>query len=151
MKVYESQRRSGRLHLFASLFESLAEPVFRINAKNFQRFWLRDEFKLLQRQLKRALLRMTLAISIKLRGGKAAIDHVAFQLGHVDAVGGEAAERLIQRRRNVAHLKYESADDALFLAPGPFRFARQHNKARGVVLGVGDVLFEDAQPIDFRS
>src|SRR4029077_9363189 len=127
--------------LFGSLFESLAESVLGINAKNFQRFWLRDEFTLLQRQFERALLRVTLDISIKLRGGKAAIDHLAFQLGHVDAVGGEAAERLIQRRWNVAHLEYESGDDALFLAPCPLRFVRQDNKARGVVLGVGDILF----------
>src|SRR4029077_4686723 len=136
--------------LFGSLFESLAEPVLGIDAKNFQRFWLRDEFKLLQRQFEAALLWMTLDISIKLRGGKAAVDHIAFQLGHIDAVGGETAERLVQRRRNVAYLKYESGDDALFLAPCPFRLARPHDKGVFVLLGVGDILFEDAQPIDFR-
>jgi len=35
--------------------------------------------------------------AVKLRGEEIAVDHVAFQLGHVDAVGRKAAHCLVQR------------------------------------------------------
>ncbi len=38
----------------------------------------------------------------ELGGGEAAVDHVAFQLGHVDAVGGEAAEGFVEGGGDVA-------------------------------------------------
>src|SRR5215469_17022697 len=111
------------------LLERLAEPVSGVNAKYLQRFRLRHEFELLQRQFERALFRMALDIDIKLRGGEAAIDHIAFQLGHIDTVSGESAERLVKRCGNIAYLKDESGDDALFLVARPFRLARQHDEA----------------------
>ena len=46
---------------------------------------------------------MALDIGVELGRGERAADHVAFELGHVDAVGGEAAQRLVERRRHVAH------------------------------------------------
>jgi hypothetical protein len=64
-----------------------------IDAENSQCLRLRDEFKLFERQFERAILGMTLHVGIELGGGKTAADHVAFELGHVDAVGGKAAER----------------------------------------------------------
>src|SRR6516164_8668890 len=114
------------------LLERIAEPVSRIDAKYLQRFRLRHEFQLFQRQFERALFRMALDIDVKLRRREAAIDHIAFQLGHVNAVGGEPAEGLVQRRRNVAHLKDKSSDDALFPAARPFWLARQYDEAGGI-------------------
>src|SRR5262252_6336807 len=131
------------------LLERLAEPVSGVNAKYLQRFRLRHEFELFQRQFERTLFRVALDIDVKLRRGEAAIDHIAFQLGHVDAVGGEPAQRLVQRRGNVAYLKDKSGDDTLFLAARPFWLARQYDEAGGIVFGVGDVLLENAKTVDF--
>src|SRR6516164_11189233 len=143
-------RRRRSLLTPGCLSERIAEPVPRIDAKYLQRFRLRHEFELFQRQFERALFRMALDIDVKLRRREAAIDHIAFQLGHIDAVGGEPAKGLVQRRRNVAHLKDKSSDDALFPAARPFWLARQYDEAGGIVFGVGDVLLENAKAIDFR-
>src|ERR1700739_2565571 len=106
----------------------LAERMRRINAQYLHRTRLRNEFQLLERQFQGALLVMSLHVGIELCRGEAAPDHVAFELGHVDAVGGEAAHRFVQRRRHVAHLEYEGGDDALLLAARPFRLARQDDE-----------------------
>ena len=50
-----------------------------------------------------------------------AVDHVALQLGHVDAVGGEAAERLVERGRQVADVEDERRDDRPVVAAAPRR------------------------------
>src|ERR1700723_959690 len=90
------------------LFDVLAEFVARIDAEDAQRLRLRDELQLFEREFERAVPRMTLHVGIELRGGEAAANHVAFQLGHVDAVGGKAAQRLVQRGRDIAHLENKS-------------------------------------------
>src|SRR5581483_6441051 len=56
---------------------------------------------------------------------------------------------LVEGCRNIAHLEYESGDDAFLLAISPFWLAGEYDETRGVVLGVGDVLLEDAQLVDF--
>jgi hypothetical protein len=43
-----------------------------------------------------------LDVAIELYRKELAVDHVAFQLSHVDAVGGKAAKRLVERSRQVA-------------------------------------------------
>ena len=80
---------------------------------------------------------------------KFAVDHVAFQLGHVDAVGGKAAERLVERGGQVAHPENKSGDQRPRALFGPVRLARQHHEARGVVGLVLDVLGQDIEAIDF--
>ena len=50
---------------------------------------------------------MAVDVGEEARRGEFAVDHVAFELGHVDAIGGEAAERLVERRRHVAHAEDE--------------------------------------------
>src|ERR1700745_1716445 len=73
------------------LVERVAEPMPGIDSKYLQRFRLRHKFELFQRQFERALFRMALDIDVKSRRGETAIDHIAFQLGHVNAVGGKPA------------------------------------------------------------
>src|SRR3984957_15670156 len=68
------------------------------------------EIQLVQRQRQRARARMSLDVGVELGRGELAAHHVAFELGHVDAVGGEAAQRLIERRRHVAHVEDEGGD-----------------------------------------
>src|SRR5262249_14473034 len=61
----------------------------------------REEAQLLEGEAERPAFRMALDVGIELGGGEAAAEHVALELRHVDAVGGEAAERLVERRRHV--------------------------------------------------
>ena len=80
---------------------------------------------------------------------KASVFHVAFQLGHVDAVGRKAAHGLVERRRQVADPEHEAGD-----AGSPdwrlcWLGVRRHDqKARGVVVGVLDVAGQDVEAVD---
>ena len=67
----------------------------------------RKERQLLQRAPQTRLLGVAVHVAQELRGDEMAGEHVALQLGHVDAVGGEPAERLVQRRRHVPHAEHE--------------------------------------------
>src|SRR5271155_4372882 len=108
--------------MLAPLFERAAEPMRGVDAEDSQRIRPRDEFQLLERKLERAVLWMALHIGVELRRREVAVDHVAFQLGHVDAVGGEAAQRLIERGRYVADAKRKSRDaETLVERRGPGR------------------------------
>src|SRR5882762_6966953 len=81
----------------------------------------REELQFLQRKGEALVLGMAVDVGIELRGGEFAVDHVAFQFRHVDAVGGETAERLVERGGQVAHPENKSGDQwsrALF---GPVR------------------------------
>ena len=91
---------------------------------------------------------MAVDIGVELRGGEIAVDHVAFQLGHVDAVGGEAAERLVERGRKVAHPENKSRHQRPGALFGPLVLACQHHEARGVVGLVLDVLGQDVEAVD---
>src|SRR6202034_3306200 len=106
------------------LFDSVPESVRWINTKYPQSIRLRDEFQLLKRQFEPAQLRVALHIRIELRRGKAAADHVTFELGHVDTVRGKSAQCFVQRSGYIAHLKYKSGHHPFFGAARPFRFAR---------------------------
>jgi len=66
----------------------------RVDTQNAQ--VLGEELQLLQRQLERPLVGVAFDVGVELGLGEAPADHVALQLGHVDAVGGEAAQRLVQ-------------------------------------------------------
>src|ERR1700751_2801817 len=70
----------------------------------------REEAQLLKGKAQRPVLGMALDIGVELRRGEVPADHVALELGHVDAVGGEAAERLVERGRHVAHVEDEGGD-----------------------------------------
>ena len=59
----------------------------------------REEFQFLQREGEPLVLGMAVDVGIELRGEEIAVDHVAFELGHVDAVGGKTAHRLVERGR----------------------------------------------------
>src|SRR5215470_16478746 len=76
-----------------------AERMRRIDAEDLH--LLGEERQLLEREHELAVLRMALDVGIELRREEIAFDHVAFELGHVDAIGGEATEHLVERRRHV--------------------------------------------------
>src|SRR5690349_18040115 len=82
-------RRVRRIGSILVLLERLPEWMRRIHAENPQLFG--EKRKLLQRKHQPAVVRVALDVGIKLRGEEIALDHVAFELGHIDAVGGEAA------------------------------------------------------------
>src|SRR5437899_3850658 len=70
----------------------------------------REEFQLLQCKREAAVVGMAVDVGVKLRSEEIAVDHVALELGHVDAVGGEPAERLVERGGQVAHPENKSRD-----------------------------------------
>ena len=72
-----------------------------------------------------------------------ALELVALELGHVDAVGGEAAHRLVERGRHVAHAEDEGGDDRAVAGLGVVGLGGEHDEARRVVLLVLDVVHED--------
>src|SRR6516164_9611665 len=57
----------------------------------------RKELELLERQHQRAILGMRLDIGVELRRRKGTADHVAFELGHIDAIGRKPAQGLVER------------------------------------------------------
>src|ERR1700686_1335319 len=79
-----------------------------IDAQNLH--LVREKPQLLERQLQRAVVGMRLDIGVELGRGEAPLDHVAFELGHVDGVGGEPAERLVERGRHVANVEDKGGD-----------------------------------------
>src|SRR5262249_9382044 len=82
-----------------------AQRMGRINAEDRQ--LLGEEGELLERELEVRIVGMSLDVGVELGREEIALDHVAFKLGHVDPVGGKAAERLVERGRDVAHLEHE--------------------------------------------
>ena len=88
--------------------ELRAQRRRRIDAEDGQ--LLGEERELLEREHQARFVGVALDVGVELRGEEVAADHVAFELGHVDAVGGEAAHRLVERGRHVAHAEHESRD-----------------------------------------
>src|SRR5205807_4975396 len=85
----------------------------------------REEFQFLQRKGEPPVIGMAVDVGIELRGEEIAVDHVALELGHVDAVGGKAAECLVERGGKVAHPEYKARDQRRRSLFGPFGLARQ--------------------------
>ena len=121
-----------------------------IDAEDLQRIRLREECQLFERELEAGVVGMALDIGIELGGRERAFQHVAFELGHVHAVGGEAAQRLVERRRNVAHLEHEGGEHRAVAARRPLVRPRQHHEARGRMGFVLDVLGDDVEAVDLR-
>src|SRR5262245_59398170 len=94
------------------------------------RQFLGKKGELFQRENECPVVRVALDVRIKLRRKEIAANHVALELGHIHAVGGESAECLVKRGRNVSHPKYKGRDDLAIARPGPFFLARQYDEAR---------------------
>ncbi len=106
-----------------------------------------EESQLLEGIPQRRLLRMADHLGVELRLIEARVD-VALELDHVDAVGGEAAEGLVQRRRHVAYLEQEAGDHRALVGWRLDRLARQDDEPGGVVLGVLEVGTQDLEAVD---
>src|SRR5262245_3586495 len=111
-------RRVRRIASLLRFLERLAERVCGIDAEDAQ--LLGEERQRLQRKHQPAVVRMALDVGVELCGEEIALDHVAFELGHVDAVGGEPAERLVERGWHVLHPEHESRDDFALAVRRPF-------------------------------
>ncbi len=101
--AHPTLRDQGRLR------EPLPEFARGVDAEDAQVVGEEGEF--LQRELQRAVVGVAFDVGVELGGGEGAVELVALQLGHVDAVGGEAAHRLVERGRHVAHAEDEGGDD----------------------------------------
>ena len=107
-----------------------------------------EEGEFLKREFQAAIVGVAVDVRKKLRRRELAFQHVAFELRHVDAVGGETAERLVERRRYVPHAKHEAGDDGAVAGRRALRLARQDDEPRRVVGGILDVLGEDIEAVD---
>src|SRR5215831_10604345 len=107
-----------------------------------------EEAELVERELYRPVLRMALDVGVELCRRETAAQHVALELGHVDAVGGEAAERLVKRRRHVPYPKHEGRDDQAAVGDRYARALGHDEEARGVVARVLDVFLERDEPVN---
>ena len=90
-------------------------------------------------------------VSIKHRCTERAFKLIAFELGHVDAIGRKTAQCFVKRRRNIAHFKNEAGHYRTVIGARIHRLASHFQKARGVVVRVLDVSLEDHQPIKLGS
>src|SRR5262245_18522861 len=115
---FMSTRTSLARSLSHRLLEGRAERMRRIDAKNLH--LLGVERELLECEHEAAVFGVAFDIRIELRSEEVALDHIAFELGHIDAVGGKAAERLVERRGHVAHPKQERGNHRAAVARGPF-------------------------------
>ena len=53
---------------------------------------------------------MPIHIRVKLRRIERAVELITFQLGHIDAIGGETTHGLEQSGGHIAHLKHKAGD-----------------------------------------
>src|SRR5476649_999666 len=110
----------------------------------------REELQLLQRKLQAALLGMAFDLGIELGLLEMRAAQIALELHDVDAVGGEAAQRLVERGRHALHPEQEGRHAGHGTPVRPRLAAAEHQHARGVVVGILDVLGQHLQPIDPR-
>src|SRR4030088_2354202 len=90
------------------LAERGAERMAGIDPDNPE--FAREEFQFLQCKGEIPILGMAVDVGVELRGEEIAVDHVAFQLRHVDAVGRKSAHRLVERGGQVAYPENKSGD-----------------------------------------
>src|SRR5690349_20971984 len=110
-----------------------------------------EEGQLLEGVLEPRVVGMAVDLGEELGGGEVAADHVALPLGHAHAGGGEPAERLAERSRQVADVEDEAGDDRAAALLGRLEVARQHDETGGVVLLVLAVFAEHVEPVDLRG
>src|SRR5260221_13407577 len=86
--------------------EHATVPVPGIDAEDG--YLLSEEAEFFERECGRALLRMALDIGVEFGRRELTGDHVAFKLGHVDAVGRKPAQRLVEGGGPVADAEHEA-------------------------------------------
>src|ERR1019366_8716138 len=145
MRVTPSSPRSLNKLLAQLTFDP--ERMRRIDAEDLQ--FLAEECEFLQGAGERRLVGVRLDIGQELGRGEFSFDHIAFELGHIDAVGGETAERLVKRRRNVADPENKARHDYSTGGLRPLRDFRKHDEARRVVRFVLDIGREHVELMDF--
>jgi hypothetical protein len=91
---------------------------------------------------------VTLDIGVELGGEEMPADLVGLKLGHVDAVGGKSAQRLVERRRDVAHPKQECGDHQTALGRDLLGIGGQNQEPGGVMRLVLDVGLQHFKPVD---
>ena len=136
-------------HALVVVRQVLAEGAGLVDAEDAQ--VVGEEIELLQRQPDTAFGGMALDVRIELGRGEGAAELVGFQLGHVDAVGGETAHGLVERGGHVAHPEHKAGDDRLILGLGVVRLAGQDQEAGRVVVLVLDIVAQHLEPVDLAG
>src|SRR3990170_4504168 len=108
----------------------------------------REERQLLERERHRPVRGMALDVGVEHGGVEAALGLVALELGHVDAVGGKAAQGLVERGRHVLDAEDEGRDHRPMAGVGVVGVLGKDQEARGVVRLVLDVAHQDLEAVD---
>ena len=87
----------------------------------------------------RRILRVPVDIGEELGRREFAALHVALELRHIHAVGGEAPEPFVERSGHVAHAKDEGRHHRPFARRRPAFIPRQHDETGRVVALILDV------------
>ena len=118
-----------------------------IHAQNFQH--VGEITQLFQSAFDRRIIGVAFDVCIELGGGEGTADHIAFQLGHVDAVGREAAHRLVQRCGNVADFEDECRHHP-WAASRHVDVGSHQQKTGGVMVQILDPVRQYVQSVNFR-
>src|SRR3546814_9210475 len=86
-------------------------PRARLRIGSQQAHPLGLESQLVERIVDRWIARLADDIGVEFGRREAAAALIAFELGHVDAVGRKAAERLVERGGHVLHLEDERSEE----------------------------------------
>src|SRR4051812_22734259 len=92
---------------------------------------------------------MSVDIGVELGGVERALELIGFKLRYIDAVGREAAERLVERRWNIPYTEDETCDDRLAGVFGFLELARHDEEACHVVARVLDIGLQCDKAVDF--
>src|SRR5271166_3919626 len=125
------------------------ERMGRVDAEDAH--FAREEVQFLERPHERRIVGVAVDVGEELGGGKLTALHVAFELGHIDAVGGEAAKRLVEGGRHVAHPEDKSRHHRAIARRRPLRLLRQDDEAGRVVFLVLDVGHQGLQAVDLAG
>src|SRR5687768_14681285 len=107
-----------------------------------------EKLQFLERQPNGTLLGMAFDVGVELGGGELPLNLVGFELDHVHAVGGKAAERLVESGGNIPYTEDEARYDRSILQRGVVRSRRENNEASGVAVIVLDVRLESFKAVD---
>ena len=140
--AWPAQRAQRELRL------NRARSACAVGAEHAQ--FLAVERQLLERAVDRRIARRADDVGVEHRRREARALLVAFELGHVDAVGGEAAERLVERGGDVLHLEHEGGHRRSRRRAWPDRARSRASTTKRVVLSlrVLDLVLDDLEAVE---
>ena len=107
-----------------------------------------NKAQLFQSLAHRLAFRMAFNIGVKLRRQKT-VGLIALKLGHIDLIGGKAAQRFIKRGGHIAHTENETGHDIFFIRLGIIGAGRHDEKARRIAGTVFNIFAQHIKAVNF--